>query len=199
MSKITSEVTTVAAITDVKGVTETLILKSDSPLLSALHTSVVLALGYSAVESLKTMSGSVECETPLVHCLYNVGIRDGKITIIDSTLECELDVMEVVTNVLRPFLLVTPDLVPLINEHSYDHNGVHCWLLEDLTGYYSGNDSDIWILTDDGKLIVTEEYTDHKRAATRLRAVEVFDINKPWANEEVNNSELIQGIIDASY
>lgn len=199
MPKITSEVTNTVTIENTAGLTETFIFKPDSEPLVALHTSVLLSIALSMVEQKLEVFTKKEFELGLMFCEYEVGFRNDEIVIKWSdTEEFILSLLDVIDNILLPFDPVMPDLVQIISEHEFDHGDIHCWLLEDLTGYYSGGDSDIWILTNQGMLIATEELHG-EGMTTYLSPVAVYDLNHHWTEEEIKNSDLIKGIVKASY
>lgn len=195
MSKITSEVVNTVTMTDELNLSETFIFSHQNPALQGVHTAYLLGLAYQALEQEHRVREQYKCSQPSGDSTIGIGLYDSKIIFAEPVGEYLWDLNQVLTYILLPFDLAIPDLVPHISEHNYEHQGIQCWFLEDLTGYYSGRDSDIWILTDSGLLIATEEIGSNNPV---LEPVAVFQLGKVWTEEEVKTSEVIKSIIEAA-
>lgn len=199
MSSITNNVVNTVTLTDEKSYSATFIFSGKETALHGVHTALLTILAGAAVEQEFNRSDIFSCKYNDVFTgNVTIGIRGDRIIISDGHNEFDISCYEAQTYILEPFGLFMPDFVPMINEHLFGCEGITCWMIEELGGYYSGQDSDLWILTSQGMLIATEEL-HREDTSTYLSPVAVFDLNHIWTEEEVKNNEQIKAIIDASY
>lgn len=200
MSAIKNKVVNTVEVTDKGGLTEQFIFSTDQTALYGVHAATLIALASMATEQEFKITEKFLCKrNESFTGQVFIGVMGDRISITDYGFTFVMDTVSAFTYVLEPFGFSLPDLVPMINSQPYSCEGLTCWLIEDLTGYYSGQDSDIWILTSQGMLIVTEELRkDDEDRTPYLSPVAVFDLTRQWSEEEVKNSELIKNIIQAS-
>lgn len=199
MSRIINDIVNTVTLVSDSETRDKIIFTEREGALNGVHTALLINLAASAVDQKFSLSNNFSCKyNDLYWGNITIGTRDGKVLIGTPTGEFELTCAEVDTYILEPFSRFTPEFAFSINEHIFSCEGLTCWLLEDLSGYYSGQDSDIWILTSQGMLIATQELHTGDRSSY-LSPVAVFDLTHQWTEEEVANSEQIKAIIQASY
>lgn len=91
--------------------------------------------------------------------------------------------LEMLQTILRPFDLPVVELVRHIEEFTTEINGVPAIMLEDLSGYYGGCESDIWVHYGN-KLLAFEQISGDK-----YDIVAAFELGKTWTGEEIKNNE----------
>jgi len=199
MSSITNNVVNTVTLTDEKSYSAEFIFSNKETALHGVYTAMLTILAASTVEQEFNRSDIFTCKYNDVFTgNVTIGTRGDRIIISDGNGEFDISCSEAMTYILEPFGLFMPDFVPMINEHLFGCEGLTCWMIEELTGYYSGQDSDLWILTSQGMLIATEELRGEDMS-TYLSPVAVYDLNHIWTEEEVKSNEQIKAIIAASY